>query len=468
MSRRSDLITGAKQLSISQAAQAEAASGSNLTLDNHEALAYALNDQLEINKKLKSLVQRIGGDAVAAADIAFMTKHNNEKEAAVDALLQTARSKRPLDVNLSEKFVPNAADRSEEPVNGKACRLFTYKGEPPNLTECLTWLDRIATACKQRNKTIWFQTLERYADGNLLGTLRIWKSEGHTDPDIITPWIEKLFGGILRPAEATRQLASLDRKGNESLNSMSVRISELALMATRGDPVESRTFNKENLSKGTLLRITPAQYKNDFLERENARVFRGENPYSYRETVLELAQIWVKYEELNKGKGVHALGEETVESSEDEIEPENAEDQASVYYVNHRSGHRSGHRRVYRPNYKNNFRFKNAGRRRGHVRAVEEEEYEDELPVLEIDDENLLHYDDDSIYYVRTNDGRRGRVYANDLNVEPNACFKCGRQGHKMFGPGSETCPFKNEPLKSKCPICKCGGHRPEICLSKN
>ena len=371
-------------------------------------------------------------------------------------------------------------------MNGKIFKCFTYKGEPAVPSVCHNWLERIRVATEGRTVEKWFNLLKMFSEGDLLSTLNAWEDEGITDPKIIIPWIERCFGGYARPAAARRRFATLERRGNESLTSLDVRITELAKMATIEDPADIRIMNKDALRKTTLLRVIPTPHKNDFMERELARIQRGDDEFGYRETVNELSLIWEKHDELAK-KNVNSISQSTPQGEGSEIaysdlfgEEEEASDKDysndeagddddddhdgihQVRFPQRRSFNKVRHNKRVSDRHsrgKNQGRYFNKGRR---VYTVQDDAAKAEESIAF--DETVARYDDYEICYLKTSDGRKARIYASDLGVERDACFKCGRIGHKMSGPGSEVCPYVNEALMSKCSRCNVGGHRPEVC----
>ena len=53
------------------------------------------------------------------------------------------------------------------------------------------------------------------------------------------------------------------------------------------------------------------------------------------------------------------------------------------------------------------------------------------------------------------------------LNVQPGECMRCGLEGHRAFGEGSDQCPLAGKPLTTACPACTKGGHFAADCPRK-
>ena len=453
---------------------AKSDAGSQVNIDRHAAMAVVINSQIETNQKLKTLFEKINVGK-EPLNLSFITENEVALTEVRDSLLNTVEKRTKNEACCSA--MPLLDNSKPGEINGKNFKCFIYSGDPPVPSLCHQWLDRFNIACEGKTEKQWFSMLKMYSEGNLLSTLSAWESEGHKTPKVIIPWIERMFGGLIPPHTARRRLSLLERKPNETVTALDVRITALAKMATLEDPLNVRTMNLDMLRKATLLRVVPTIIKNDFLERELARVERGDDEFSYRDTVHELQFIAVKYQDSNSRK-VNLLEadsnpithpdsdpEEFIETKvENELDGDEYDDQ--INYLGTRGKVTS---RRFKGNYqkRGNERRKDYHRRSGRVYRVTEDAEANEGVAFACD-EDLLKYDDDTVFVVKTADGRGARIYSAELNVEKDACFKCGRQGHKMYGPGSEFCPYKNEPLQSRCTTCNCGGHRPDICKSKN
>ena len=453
-SNRRSLVNKTKALTLSEQRK-KALAAVTETTDRHSGLALVIHNQIDTNVKLKETLQKV--PAFKDIDLDFITKDNDALTGYRDTLLFAADRKSKPDACCSK--LPELTGTNTNELNGKIHKCFVFSGEPPNMNLCQQWLDRCREAARGSTEERWYGLLKKYSEGNLLGSLCSWEREGNTDPATVIPWIERFFGGVLHPTEAKRRLSLLTRKPNESLASMDVRIEGLAEMATVRDDEIVKRVNKDNLKKLTLLRMIPATYKNDLMERELSRLERGDEEFTYRETVNELQLIWVKYEDLT-GKKVNAIGEEETEGTTNE---ENKDDD-SINYVSFRRRHFNKGRNFRKvPFHKKRYpqRFGS-----GRVHQIEEEEPSDEEEYASFTcDEDLLEYEDDgAVCYVSTPEGRRARIFASDFNVERNSCYKCGQPNHKMSGPGSENCPYKNESLTSTCTSCNKGGHRAEVC----
>ena len=313
MNRRKTLITKIGELKLSDKDEKELKADPANRLDSHAALAVTISNQIDVNTKMKEMMEKVA--SLKGEDLSFITQDNDALKGVMEGLLLASKLKNKEVTNCSREF---KAGVSTEEVNGKTHKIPIFKAEPPNFAQCITWLDRIATACEGRTAKTWFETLEKYSEGNLLGTLRQWRKENQMDPKVVIPRIERGFGGVLGDAEANRQLCCLERKGNESIISLDVRIGALVDMAVRNETEDRAAITRECLSKTTLLRVIPAQLKNDFLEREQARIQMGEHPFTYRESVDELDLISTKLEELSGGKKVNAVGNDDSASEQED------------------------------------------------------------------------------------------------------------------------------------------------------
>ena len=472
--RRSELFNQSAAL-IAQDRIDKLTAGVPDVTDRHSALAVVIDNQIQNNSRLQALLGNLA--ELQTTDLSFVTAGNAMLKEARDSFLDTVQKKTKLEAHCSA--LPNFGNKPGE-INGKNFKCFVYSGNPPVPSTCQQWLDRFNIACEGKTKEQWFALLKMYSEGDLLSTLSAWESEGHTDPQVIIPWIERLFGGLIPPTTARRRLSLLEGKPNETITAMDVRITALAKMATLEDPPNVRQTNLDMLRKTTLLRMVPAIIRNDFTERELARTERGDGEFSYRETVHELQFIVVKYDNHNNRKvnsveaadsqGSSALDDSDPEDFEETLRAAAAGDADAINYINFKRRRSFNRSRNDKRAADKSRRFPpvfSKGKSVGRLHQVCEEDDTGEESSFTCDDE-VLKYDEDAVYFVRTPDGRGARIYSAELNVERDACFKCGKKGHKMSGPGSDSCPYKNEALHSRCSACNCGGHRPEVCQSKN
>ncbi len=93
-------------------------------------------------------------------------------------------------------------------------------------------------------------------------------------------------------------------------------------------------------------------------------------------------------------------------------------------------------------------------------------EYDTPNSVNQAIDDDAFIMEDEAIYRINTPNGK-GFIIPDSLGVERNECFKCGSKNHFFKGKSSFRCPYKDQPLASKCTNCGKGGHKPELCQGK-
>ena len=112
--------------------------------------------------------------------------------------------------------------------------------------------------------------------------------------------LEQRYMGLVEPDVALSQLYAIQRESGESLQALTLRLSDRAQMATRlTDPADKRIQEEQDMVRERLLCLLPSTARNILRERIKARILLNKPSYSLAELVEEA----VVCEEENVDKG---------------------------------------------------------------------------------------------------------------------------------------------------------------------
>lgn len=307
--------------------------------------------------------------------------------------------------------------------------------------------------------------------------------------------IEVMFGGLKTPEQAQMECHKACRYSGETLMQLGRRIKHLAYMASRlkANPRESA----EQLGMETFLAVIPLELRQQLKALNDKKLGLSQKAMDFETLISEAKRLEdekrteimvAKSRYSNKGyssiRQVTAYDDPYAEPEQET--PDYEEGGASIAYTESGEVLRVYNNTTPRKNpfYSNNKRpgnyqqrYKNANRKPENkynpaIRQVEDDsEYyfdEEELQAMDLADIDVAG----SCLYIPAGNGDRQNFIKVDpkaLHVSPHECLKCGKPGHRAFGPQNIKCPLRNQPMITKpCPACNKGGHVAAVCPDRS
>lgn len=288
--------------------------------------------------------------------------------------------------------------------------------------------------------------------------------------------IETMYGGLKTPEQAQLECHRAIRYPMEAIMTLSRRIKHLAYMATRmkGDKKEAKAA-AEILAKDTFTACVSIEIRTALKAVADQRLALGLRPMDYETYVSEAKKIEDEKRTeriVAKARSSHESGIRMVEGGEATIDMEDE----SIEEVQYNEFGEI--LRIIRKPYFNNSRGRGRGQGQGYkkpspyankrnptnnfVRQVAEDEYayeDEELQSMAEADIEVYG----SCLLVQNGKGNGqtfNKIDPRKLNVTPDQCLKCGISGHRAYGPTSDKCPLRNQPLvATACSFCNKGAH---------
>ena len=385
--------------------------------------------------------------------------------------------------------VPNLRELHKVTLSGTESR----GSDGELVVKCRAFLDRVMQTSESRNLTVRAtrQLLYEMSSGEVQLITGEMLREDRSLEDIVRK-IEVTYGGLKSPEDARRTLDRIRREAGETIMALGRRISQEARMATRMDPYRHESFR--SMAVEALLRKVPEiepcirrldddqmkngrprlSYDDVLLEatREEGRMKSHSNQMSrYRSTIRQVGEAQEYYnsadEDSEEEDGpevqyIHRVMEKFMKDRgkmRDRYPPKPG-------FLKDRAPRNGQEANPKKPQYaKQDLRRKPPGVRQVQELPDPEEEMEwdeateEDMVGMAIEGINYVQ----GVYFIPQGDAKRpfARVTPAQLNIhDPNQCLKCGLQGHRAFGQGSDKCPLQGEPLMpNPCYNCGTGGH---------
>ena len=351
-------------------------------------------------------------------------------------------------------------------------------------TDFATWMSRINNACYGLTAEKWLEVAARHATGRLLTVLMHWQrtiADGNkATPQEIINRCDLTFGRSLTPSQAEEQLRKMKFKPDEDVHLLTARISSIAAMATIELEEPEKTYSRERQSKNALMHACPYELRLELSRQIKERAAAGRVQYTFHELAREAHDLTTRGEFRLQHTPINQV-QETRSSDEEDNEQvlnanfarkrfprknrfKNTEFRRSNYKYKKRNPRKTGN---YPRNIRNVDEASEDDSGSETIQEIDVNESTDEEANDEIESDVVSEYEDACIYNIKTSKGVK-RVFTGSLGVSYGECLKCGSPDHFMKGEGSERCPYKKDPLTSKCTKCGKGGHHAFKCHRKN
>lgn len=415
-----------------------------------------------------------------ARRVTVLTQQNRAKVSDEQIPLMTRLPDFTVNANHNVDILPDRRDiRMPKPFTGKV------SGSTPEdvAIKCRAFLAQLMDIIvTNRLSELGSKRLLKLNSGDDLALIVNEMIDANATLEEIIRKIEVMYGGLKTPEQAQMECHKTCRYPGEAIMTLGRRIKQLAFMATRLKQQPQKAM--EELARETFLSVISLELKQQIKLQERERVALGQKPLDYETLVSEAKKLEdiratelmiIKSRNSHRDTTIRAVTEDPFSLPDqyysDTPLVREAADEGAVQVVNQNW-------RANKPNDKKQYfrkRFPYANRKGRNDRGIrhleaeggEEDEYEysdDELNALDAAGIDIVG----SILYVPAYNGAKKefiRVSPRELKVTPDLCMKCGLPGHRAFGPQSEKCPLKNQPLVTKpCSFCGKGGHLPNLC----
>lgn len=463
------------------------------TFENLPAFMQQINDIVQGLQIADPQKQAFANTATTIRDAARLSADQARRGAALARIDRET----PLLTTIPDFARPNL--RNVCP-NIRDIKIKEFSGANKDPSMCRDWLNRIMNTARAENLTeeATIQLLQKLSTGNVAYQVAQAIQKNDSLSNIIRR-IEVTYGGVLDPANARAELRKFTRESGENASEAAIRIQLLAQMACRFSqtPVE----DAEKLSRETLISTLDSEVESRLEQKEGQRLAGGIEPFQIADLATQIDMIENRVEQLRKKDNERTSDSKrqidgitnVVEAMAPGYEMTPPEVVAFLQQQIDRRQNPGGNRGAFRggnqrgrggypwkPWRPQRFNPMGPPQEEAPLRAQMEPPTENVdfvyAVMAEIDQDELEEIEEEGILLI--NDGvmvpdgpdrnRRNfyQVRYKDLGVQPDECWKCGKKGHRAFGPQKRFCPYQNQPLTKACAKCGKGGHKPEICVN--
>ena len=364
---------------------------------------------------------------------------------------------------------PSFGTEANKHVNAKASGIFICDGDT---ADYLIWLQRINNACKGFTPEKWLETLAAHSAGRLLKVLTYFQDEyretKQIDPQEIINRTAFAFGVALNALDAQEKLRKIRLDPKDDVLTIAAKIWSLTEVAVREHAKEDQVRTRELLGRQSFMGCLPNLLHEELKRITRNRAQAGEAEMDFRELTKQAQKLTtIGGFSLRSGTMNRIRPEESDEEGEVNYIPQGGQDTRLGSHLNKYPYVRDEHSNQRRPTYQHPRYTRDQHRRSGGIHVLE---IEDQMDGVNLNmDVNVVEdlTADGVIYAVDTKFGRK-KIYSGSLGVGRGECLKCGSADHFMNGRGSESCPYKQEPLVARCTSCHKGGHNATLCVRKN
>ena len=390
-------------------------------------------------------------------------------------------------------------------------RLDNFEGDYKEPEKCLDWLARAMIVARELRlaPACLGNFMQRHCIGPAGTCVREALERGQDIHGIVRA-LEVQFAGLQDPISATRDCQNIVRREGETIAQFCARIKYLANMATRQrpNPIEAAG----TLAMDTFMMSVGIYMRQYIQQKGDLRLATGQAPLEWGE-VIQLAsqheternatlrhQRQQRQQTPRSGSGAFWVeeatpgteGEVIVQQPTAECEEEREDEQEGVHLIRDPNRGARGPTRGrgtprggYRGGLQGQGPFRALIWRAGppapqgqqpQVQWAQPAPAPQGVPnepswvTNEGGTERANHVEEvpeDEIFYIPDAQGNVHRMDIKTLGVQPGECCKCGLKGHRAFGPTSQSCPLRAQPLTTRCPKCQKGGHHPTVCPNR-